>query len=79
MATDQPMNPKFTWGDSVQVADEAPSRYRSGAYGSICGIHELESQVLYTVEFGDGAAIEVPEDHLRADGTLLQQVVTPND
>ena len=75
MATDQPMNPKFTWGDSVRVADEAPSQYRCGDFGSICGIRESGSHVLYTVEFGDGASIEIPEVDLKADDGAISPTI----
>ena len=66
MATNQPMNPKFTWGDCVQIVDNAPPQYRSGAFGSICGLDERAAQVVYIVEYGDGSSCEIPEEYITA-------------
>ncbi len=70
----------FTWGDSVRVLSEAPSEYRPNSFGSICGMWVLHDEnrarklgeavgiTLYTVEFADGTATEIPERWLEADG-----------
>ncbi len=68
----------FTWGDSVRVLAEAPSAYRPGSLGSVCGITVLKDEdraralgeavgvTLYLVEFVDGTAVEIPETWLEA-------------
>jgi hypothetical protein len=61
---------KFTWGDSVRIAEDAPANVRPGSPAEVVGIteqHERQgfaSGVVYTVEFEDGSDAEVHEDHL---------------
>ena len=63
-----------TWGDTIRINDDAPDDMRPGWLAAVCGMRELEnddqakqferaigSRVLL-VEFGDGHAIELPED-----------------
>jgi len=67
--------PKFTWGDSVQIAEGAPANVRPGSPAAVVGISEQHQRrgshlqefptgVVYTVEFEDGSDAEVHEDHL---------------
>jgi hypothetical protein len=67
---------KFTWGDTVRVKDEAPKNFHPGEIVSVCGLAEISTEDLkmdptlieptwlYTVEFGDGHSIEIPESYL---------------
>jgi hypothetical protein len=66
---------KFTWGDSVRIAKNAPANVRPGSPAEVVGVSEqherrgsylgeFRSGVVYTVEFGDGTDAEVHEDHL---------------
>ena len=65
---------KLTWGDTVRVSKDAPSQFRPGESGSICGFRDLDenseeihSEILArlcVVEFANGTAIEVPEIYL---------------
>lgn len=76
MASNLPLNAKFTWGDFVKIKESSPIIYKPGSLGSICGIWNIESQVtmrefnvpfgtfMYTVEFEDGHTLEIPENHL---------------
>ena len=76
MSGNLPLNPLYTWGDFVKIKEISPSKYEPGKLGSICGIwtinspvtsHEYEmpfGTVMYTIEFEDGNAIEIPEDYL---------------
>jgi hypothetical protein len=67
--------PKFTCGDSVEIAEHAPANLRPGSAAALVGIseqnerqgsylQEFSSGVVYTVEFGDGSDAQVHEDHL---------------
>ena len=67
---------KLTWGDSVVVAQSAPPQFRPGSLGSICGMRQIDQgtasllgvelgTLVYTVEFKDGIAVEIPEAMLR--------------
>ena len=68
---------KFTWGDIAIVKKEAPQKFRPGEIGSICSVLKispedvvkepslLEPSWLYTVEFGDGSSVEIPEYYLK--------------
>ena len=49
--------PKFTWGDSVVVAD-------SDEVGSVCALTEREDGVFYAVEFPDGSDRLIAEESL---------------
>lgn len=62
-----------TWGDTVRVSRQAPTRLRPGVLAEIVGIRQVSSpsQVdqftapigtrVYLVEFGDGDSLEIPE------------------
>lgn len=69
--------PTFTWNDLVVVAEDAPTSQRPGAIASIVGIsrqyersgtylHEFPTGNVYTVEFDDGAAVDVTQGMLRS-------------
>lgn len=67
---------KFSWGDTVKIKHAAPRDLHPGSIVSVCALVEIneedlrmdpalvESTWLYTVEFGDGSSIEVPECYL---------------
>ena len=69
---------KFTWEDLVITRSDAPERFRPNQAGVIVGLYRIESDgaaaargylvgtVLYTAEFPDGSAAEVPEEFLVA-------------
>lgn len=54
---------KFTWGDLIRVSSSAPEECRPREWGAICGV-PLPSKDTYTVEFGDGSSMEIPEKFL---------------
>lgn len=68
--------PKFTWGDTVNVASHAPTLYEPGSVCYVVGIGALITDerlrrfnlpygtIAYTVEYADGHSIEVPEKYL---------------
>jgi hypothetical protein len=67
--------PRFTWGDSVRIAEGAPANVRPGSPAEVVGfseqhkrrgsyLQEFPTGVVYTVEFEDGSDAEVHEDHL---------------
>lgn len=70
------MKSDITWGDTVQVTQNAPSEYRAGQLGAVCGFWEIDNPnaeqrfkvprgtMLYIVEFGDGNSVQVPETFL---------------
>lgn len=69
--------PTFTWNDSVVVAEQAPPSKRPGAIASIVGIsrqyersgtylEEFPTGNVYTVEFDDGASVDVPQGMLHS-------------
>lgn len=69
--------PTFTWNDLVVVAEHAPTSQRPGAIASIVGIsrqyersgtylEEFPTGNVYTVEFDDGASVDVPQGMLRS-------------
>ena len=76
MVTDQRVNYKFDWGEAIEVVGDAPGKYLKIGPGSVCGIREIETEivandfnepigtVLYLVEGSDGDAIEIPEKFL---------------
>lgn len=63
----------FTWNDLVIVKSNAPNCYSPGDIAVICGMEQVKSdklakefnmnigEWLYSVEFGNGSSIEVPE------------------
>jgi hypothetical protein len=67
---------KFTWGDTVFIKKSAPSYLHPGEIVSVCSVIKIdpkdvkkqpsliEPTWLYTVEFGDGSSIELPECYL---------------
>lgn len=66
----------FTWNDLVFIKLNAPLNFSPGKVAVICGFEQVKSKKLsnefnlkigdwlYTVEFGDGSSIEVPEFYL---------------
>ena len=69
--------PTFTWNDFVVVAEHAPKSQRPGAIASIVGIsrqyersgtylEEFPTGNVYTVEFDDGASVDVPQSMLHS-------------
>ena len=66
----------FTWNDLVVIKPNAPSSYPVGKIAVICGMEQIKSEKLsnefnikigdwlYTVEFGDGSSIEIPEFYI---------------
>jgi ribosomal protein S4E len=55
--------PKFDYGDEVQVMAEE----HEGRTGAVVGINGSESSRTYTVEFGDGSDSEIAEELLSKD------------
>lgn len=67
----------FTWNDLVIIKSNAPASYFPGKIAVVCGMEEIESAELsmefhlkigdwiYTIEFGDGSSIEIPEIYLK--------------
>ena len=67
---------KFTWGDSVIILKNSPTKFHPGSFASVCGFYrvqsketaeELECKIgdwVYTVEFGDGSDVQIPECYL---------------
>lgn len=66
----------FTWNDLIVIKYNAPSPYPSGKIAVVCGMEQIKSEKLsnefnirigdwlYTIEFGDGSSIEIPESYL---------------
>lgn len=64
---------KFTWEDVVGVKSDAPLQFRPNHAGVVVGSFRIESEavadargwpigtILYTIEFPDGNALEIPE------------------
>jgi len=67
---------KFTWGDTVKIKLGSPKDFHPGEIASVCSLVKInpedisidpiliEPTWLYTVEFGDGNSIEIPECYL---------------
>ena len=67
----------FTWNDLIVVKSNAPLCYCPEKIAVICGMEQVKSEKLagefnvkigewiYTLEFGDGSSIEVPEFYLK--------------
>ena len=63
-----------SWGDTVQVKAAASPELRPGQLAAVCGMREVDTAdqaiqvgrpigtTVYLVEFGDGHAVELPED-----------------
>ncbi len=76
MSMNLPKDPKFTWGDTLIIKNSAPSHFHPGEIVSVCSLVKIEPEDvkkdpslieptwLYTVEFGDGSSIELPECYL---------------
>lgn len=69
--------PTFTWDDTVVVTELAATLGRPGAIASVVGISrqfersgiylaEFPIGNVYTVEFDDGVAVDVPQNMLRS-------------
>jgi hypothetical protein len=70
------MEHKFTWGDAVIISGSAPAHFHPGEFASVCGFYKITSEEsskkfqcnvkdwIYTVEFGNGSSIELPECYL---------------
>lgn len=66
----------FTWNDLIVIKHNAPPPYPSGKIAVVCGMEQVKSEKLskefnihigdwlYTIEFGDGSSIEIPESYL---------------
>lgn len=62
----------YTWNDLIIVKINAPSFCLPGKIAVICGMVQIQSDEfelkigdwIYTIEFGDGSSIEVPECYL---------------
>jgi len=69
---------KFTWGDSIIITKSAPGQFHPGEMASVCGFSKIKSletaeklsskvgHWIYTVEFGDGSDVQVPEIYLES-------------
>lgn len=74
------MENKFTWGDSVVIAKNAPPNLHPGEFASVCGFYKISSEEnakgfqckvgdwIYTVEFLDGSDIQIAELYLEKYG-----------
>jgi hypothetical protein len=69
------MNAKFAYDDIVKVGADAPKEVRPGEKAWIVGIfqerpgtyfRQFPEGVVYTIEFEDGASVEVHEMHLES-------------
>ena len=68
-------NQRFTYDDTVRVSYSAPPEMRPGSKAFVVGVFDADSApkyrrfeegVVYTIEFEDGAAIDVEERYLEA-------------
>lgn len=76
MASNKPITSLFDYGNTIVVKIHAPSNYRSGLHGCICGIRTIDSievskqfnqnidAELYLIEFEDGVSLEIPKEYL---------------
>ena len=76
MPTNLPNDSKFTWGETVIIKNTAPEHLHPGEIVAICSLVKIEEEDvikdpslieptwLYTVEFGDGSSMELPECYL---------------
>ena len=72
----QSFSPRFSYGDTLIVKKNLPSYLHPGEIVSVCSIFEMDSAGsnqcygiqapvwVYTVEFGNGSSIELPEHFL---------------
>lgn len=75
---------KFTWGDSVIIRKNSPAKFHPGEFASVCGFYKVQSKEtakeleckigdwVYTVEFGGGSDIQVPECYLDRDFSIVR-------
>ena len=68
-----------TCGDAVRIRSHAPAEMRPGSFGSVCAFTLVDNDdrakrygypigtTMLLVEYGDGHAIEIPEDLLELD------------
>lgn len=75
---------KFTWGDSVIVRKNSPTKFHPGEFASVCGFYKVQSKEtakelacrvgdwVYTIEFGDGSDVQVPEIYLDRDLSIIR-------
>jgi hypothetical protein len=67
---------QYTWGETVKIANDAPKEYKPGELAEICSMWEIETDansrirgepvgtIIYSIEFGDGTIIELPDRYL---------------
>jgi hypothetical protein len=70
------MKTRYTWGDTVRIKFTAPAHFRPSDLGEVCGMWMVETEenaaarnepigtITYTVEFGDGTSLQIPEQYL---------------
>lgn len=63
----------YNWGDTVRISINAPDEYHPGKLAEVCSVWVVEDErnakalgeaigtVIYSVEFGSGEIIEMPE------------------
>lgn len=68
---------KFTYGDTVKVMKDAPQSFKPGELAEVCSMWIIETEenslsrgeplgsTIYSIEFGDGTIVEVPERYLK--------------
>jgi hypothetical protein len=76
MSSNSLENHKFNWGDTLIIKKSAPVHLHPGEIVSVCSVIKIDAEDvkkdpslleptwLYTVEFGDGSSIELPEYYL---------------
>jgi hypothetical protein len=77
MAMQAIKEPAFSWGDTVTIKKSAPAHLHPGELASVCSVIKIDPEDvrkdpslieptwLYTVEFGDGSSIDLPEFYLK--------------
>lgn len=64
---------KYDFGNTIRVRPDAPSKFYPNRIGDVVGMYPTPGQefglpdeevMAYTIEFGDGSAIEIPEQFL---------------
>jgi len=78
MTLDSSEDHKFTWGDTVLIKKSAPLHLHPGEIVAVCSVIKIDPEDvkkdpslieptwLYTLEFGNGSSIELPECYLEA-------------
>jgi len=76
MSNNEESECKYTWNDYVYIKNNAPELFHPGEIGVICGMSKIKFEEtakkyhskigdwIYTIEFGDGSDIQVPEIYL---------------